>query len=210
MNYIDYVIIAFVAFFLVKGLVRGFFAETLGLVGLIVAFIFATKYMSDLSNWIDRFIKMQAAIATVLSFVIIFFAVILVFHLAAHLLESLFKQAYLGWLEKLAGAGVGFLKGATIVSLLLIFISLVPFGMSLIPGLKDSRLYEPARNFAPKMFNLITKVLPGSKSFYVECKESLGRFSPGDMARNTQSFLKALQNNESPQDSRSNRGERPR
>jgi membrane protein required for colicin V production len=210
MNYIDYIIIGCAAFFLIKGLVRGFFSETLGLVGLIVALICATKYMSNLSDWIDHFIKMQAAIATVLSFVIIFFAVFLIFHLVAHFLEKLFDQAHLGWLEKLAGACVGFFKGVTIVSLLLMFLSLVPFGVSLIPGLPDSRLYEPVRHFAPKMFNFITTIVPGSKSFYGECKESLGRFSPGDMARNTQSFLKALQNNESPQDSHSHRGERPR
>ncbi len=210
MNYIDYIIIAVVAVFLIKGLVRGFFSETLGLVGLVLAFVFATKFMSDLSGWIERIIHMQAVIATVLSFVIIFFAVVLVFHLLANFLEKVFSSAHLGWLEKLAGAGVGFLKGATIVSLLLIFVSLVPFGLRLVPGLSESRYYEPARNFAPKLFNLIIRVAPGSKSFYVECKESLGRFSPGDMARNTQSFLKALQNNESPQDSRSNRGERPR
>ncbi|HEX9655097.1 MAG TPA: CvpA family protein [bacterium] len=210
MNYVDYIIIAVAGFFIVRGLIRGFFAEVLGLVGLVVALILATKFMSDLSAWIDRFIDIPAVIATILGFVVIFFCVILAFQFIAHMLERVFKSAMLGWLDKLGGAGVGFLKGATIVSLLLIFISLVPFGSRLVPGLPESRYYEPARNFAPKLFNLIMEVVPGSKSFYVEVKESLENFSPAELARNAQSFLKALQNNESPRTNHSNNHEQSR
>lgn len=200
MNYVDYIIIAVVGYFVVRGLFRGFFAEALGLAGLVVALILATKFMSNLSAWLDRFISLPGVIATILSFVLIFFAVTFTFQIIAHLLERIFKYARLDWLAKLAGAGLGFLKGATIVSLLLLFISVVPFGAQLVPGLPESKYYEPARNFAPKLFNLIAQLAPDSKSFYVEVKESLENFSPTELAKNTQSFLKALQNNESPQD----------
>ncbi len=200
MNYVDYFILAVIAYFLIRGLLRGFFSEVLGFIGVIAALICATKYMSNLAVWIDRLLDIPSVVVTVLSFVIIFFAVVFAFQFLAHLLERFFKRANLGWLEKLGGAGFGFLKGATIVSLLLLFISVVPFGTRLIKGLPQSKLNEPFRGFAPKLFNLMMEIVPQSKSFYMECKESLEKLSETELAKDTQSLLKVLQNHEAPGD----------
>jgi membrane protein required for colicin V production len=200
MNYVDYFILAVIAYFLIRGLLRGFFSEVLGFIGVIAALICATKYMSNLSVWIDRLLDIPPVVVTVLSFVIIFFAVVFAFQFLAHLFERFFKRAQLGWLEKLGGAGFGFLKGATIVSLLLLFISVVPFGTQLVSGLPQSKLNEPVRSFAPSLFNLIMEVVPQSKTFYMECKESLEKLSATELAKDTKSLLKALQNHEAPGD----------
>lgn len=204
MNYIDITILAFVGFFVIKGLFRGFFREVFGLVGLLAALILATKYMSGVTVWFNQVLRVPPTPATVLGFLVIFFGVIFLFQLLIHFFQKIFKYSMLAWLEKLAGAGVGFLKGATIVSLLFLFLSLLPFGNQFLPGLNDSRLHKPARSFAPKLFDLMMEAIPDSKSFGAELKESFDNFSSAEIARNTQKFLKSFQSNHQLQEVPSN------
>lgn len=192
-----------VGFFVIKGLFRGFFQEVLGLVGLLFALILATKYMSNAAVWVDKFLNIPPALATILAFLLIFFGIIFGFQLLTHLLQKITRVSFLGWLEKLAGGIVGFLKGATIVSLLILFISMIPFAQKLIPGRADSKLFEPTKTFAPKVFNLLMEVIPGSKTFYSELKESLEKFSPEHLGKNTQNLLNSFQDQNQPSDNKS-------
>jgi membrane protein required for colicin V production len=196
MNYIDYAIVATVAFFTVKGLVRGVLQETFGFIGLIISLIIATKFMSNASAWLDKIFDIPPTLSTVLGFLVIFIALILATQTIIHFLRKLARYSFLGWLEKLVGGMVGFLKGGIITSLLLIFISLVPFGNQLIPGQKDSLLFEPTKNFAPHMFNVFMTIVPNSKSFYAELKESLRDLNVGEK---TQDFLQSLNTDDQPQ-----------
>lgn len=196
MNYLDLIIILVVGFFVIKGLRRGFFQEILGLLGLVVALIVATKYTSNAAIWIDKFLDLPPVLVTLLGFLLIFFAIVFGVQLITHVLQRIARYSFLGWLEKLAGGIVGFLKGATIVSLLILFLFMIPFAKNLIPGRADSKLFYPAKNFAPKMFNLLIEVMPNSKSFYSELKESLENFSPKELGNHAQDFLKSLQNDE--------------
>ncbi len=194
MNYLDIIILGAIGFFLIKGLFRGFFREVLGFAGLIIALIFATKYMSNVSNWIDRVMDVPPSVASLLAYLLIFFCLFIAFQILAHVLQKLFKYSMLGGLEKLAGGVVGFLKGATIISLLVLFISILPFGRQLIPDTSGSVLFQPMQNFAPTMFNFLTTIVPNSKSFYEELMENFDNFSTADLAENTQDFLKSFQN----------------
>jgi membrane protein required for colicin V production len=193
MNYIDYIILVVFLFFTVKGLLRGFFHEVLGLVGILVGLVLATKYMSDFSGWMAKLIDLPSIAILLLAFIIIFSGVIILSQLLASALEKLSKYSMLGWLEKIAGGIIGFVKGGLIISLLLLFITVIPFGKELIPGLDGSRFYEPARNFAPRFFNLMVKIFPNSKTFYREVKETFDNFATAQLARNTQTFLESLQ-----------------
>ncbi|MCG8607123.1 CvpA family protein [bacterium] len=199
MNYLDLIILGTIGFFLIKGLFRGFFREVLGLVGLIVALILATKYMSNVSVWIDSVIDVPPSAASLLAYLLIFFAVFIATQVLAHTLQRLFKYSMLGGLEKMAGGIVGFLKGATIISLLVLFISVIPFGRQFVPDTAGSVLFRPMQNFAPYVFNFLMTVIPNSKSFYDELKENFDNFSAGDLAENTSDFLNSFQK-ASPQD----------
>ena len=193
MNPIDLVILGVLGFYLVRGIFRGFFYEVFGLVGVLAALILATKFMSDGAAWINGFLKIAPGLATVVAFLLIFFAVMLVVQLLIQVFQKLFQYSMLGWFEKLSGGAVGVLKGATLVSLVLLFLTVVPYMNRLVPGLEESKLYRPLRNFAPEVFNFLMEVVPNSNSFYGEVKESLDKLSASDLARNTQRFLKSIE-----------------
>lgn len=201
MNYLDYIIIAVVAFFAIRGLFKGFLNEVFGLVGLIFALIFATKYMSDVAGWLDSFLNIPAALTTLLGYLLVFIGVILAFQFVNHILHKAIKVSFLKWMDKTAGTVVGALKGGVIISLVLLFISIISFSRSIIPGLNDSTLYNPAKNFAPKVFNFIMYVIPNSKSFYAELKETFEKFSVSKLGENTRVLLKSLENRDDSQES---------
>ena len=90
-----------------------------------------------------------------------------------------------------AGGALGLLKGAVVASLLLLLISIVPFGPKLLPSPEKSILYKPVKGVAPRVYDVITKMVPGSKSFYSEVKDSLDR-STKKIGKNTDQFLDAF------------------
>lgn len=196
MNYLDYIIIAFVAVFTFKGLFRGLIFEVVGFLAVILAFILATKYMSDAAKWVDDFLNVSPTVATILGFLLIFFAVILIFQVVAHFLHKVVQYSFLGWLEKLAGGMVGFLKGAVAISLIILLISFIPLSEQLIPGQNQSKLFTPTRNFAPKIFNFMMKFIPHSKSFYDEVVESIENLPKSKIGQHTHAFLKSIQEQE--------------
>ena len=201
MNYIDYIIITVVAFFAVRGLFKGFLNEVFGFLGLILALILATKYMSDMAGLIDRFLNIPPALTTLLGYLIIFVGTIFALQLLNHVLQKVVKVSFLNWVDKTGGGLVGFVKGGVIISLLLLLISIIPFSRSMIPGVKESTLYGPAKNFAPKVFNFVMYVIPNSKSFYGELKETFDKFSVSKLGENTRDLLESLGKSEDSQDS---------
>jgi membrane protein required for colicin V production len=197
MNYIDYIIIAGVGFFTIGGLFKGFLNQVFGLLGLILALIFATKYMSNMAELVDKFLNIPPALTTLLGYLIIFVGTIFAFQLLNHFLQKAIKVSFLNWVDKTGGGVVGFVKGGVIISLLLLLISIIPFSGGMIPGVKESTLYYPTKNFAPKVFNFVMYVIPNSKSFYGELKETFDKFSVSKLGKNTRELLESLKSEDS-------------
>ncbi|NIR48577.1 CvpA family protein [candidate division KSB1 bacterium] len=210
MNYLDIIVVIFVGLFLIKGLIRGFFHEVLGLVGLLVALVLATKHMGLVATGINKVLSIPPALATTLGFLVIFFGVVMFFQLLIHFFQKLMRYSHLGWVEKTAGSLVGFLKGATIISLIFLLASVLPFGNSLIPHTDESKLYEPVRRFAPDVFNSIMKLIPNSKSFYTELKESVDKLSSSAVSNSADNYMKSLQGNNQAPEEPSDKDDKPR
>lgn len=190
MNYIDYLILAIVVFFVVKGLFRGLIHEVLGFLGLTLSLIVATKFTSDAAVLLKHLIKIPPSLTTALSFIFLFIAAQLCVQLASYLLLKVVQFTFILWLEKLSGGLVGLLKGGIVVSLLALLLSIIPLGGQVVPDQDNSILLEPVKGFAPKTFNLMMKAVPNSKSFYEEVKESFEDFSASGLGTG---FLKGIQ-----------------
>jgi len=192
MNYIDYTILAVIAFFAIRGLFRGLLNEVFGLVGILLSVLLATKMMSDAANWLDQFVDIPPALSTILGFILVFAAVQLAIQFLNHVLQKIVKLTFLSAIDKLAGGLFGLLKGAMIISLLTMLVALLPMSENLIPGQTRSKLLEPLRGFAPSVFNLLAEIVPNSKTFYGEVKESFGNLSSSDVAKRSEDFLQSL------------------
>lgn len=118
MTIADWMICAVVLLNVVAAAVQGFFSEALTMAGLIVGYIVAAWKYRSLAEWLDRFFK-NPWLAEILGFLIIFFAILLLFGLAARLARWIMKEAGLSNFDRFLGGVLGLVKGGLMVAIIL-------------------------------------------------------------------------------------------
>jgi membrane protein required for colicin V production len=114
----DWVICAVVLFNVVTAAMQGFFSEALTMAGLIVGYIVAAWQYHSLAEWLEQFLK-NPWFAEILGFLVIFFAIVLLFGLAARVARRVMKEAGLSGFDRFLGAVLGLLKGGLMVAVIL-------------------------------------------------------------------------------------------
>jgi membrane protein required for colicin V production len=119
MSAADWLIIALVLINVIAAAVHGFFAEALHLAGLVVGYVVAAWQYRRLAEWFETFLKNEW-LAEILGFLIIFFAIVIVFGIAAKIARKVMKAAGLSGFDRFLGAILGLLKGALMVAVILL------------------------------------------------------------------------------------------
>jgi membrane protein required for colicin V production len=118
MTLADWIICAVVLLNVITAALQGFFSEALTMGGLIVGYIVAAWQYRHLAEWLERFLK-NTWLAEVLGFLIIFFAIVLLFGLAAKIARWFMKESGLSGFDRFLGAILGLLKGGLMVAVIL-------------------------------------------------------------------------------------------
>src|SRR5580698_5414451 len=118
MTIADWMICAVVLINVVAAAMQGFFAEALSMAGLVVGYILAAWKYRSLAEWFESFLK-NPWLAEILGFLIIFFAILLLFGIAARIARWVMKQSGLSGLDRFLGAVLGLLKGGLMVAVIL-------------------------------------------------------------------------------------------
>ena len=90
MTIADWMICAVVLLNVVAAAMQGFFSEALSMAGLIVGYVVAAWQYRRLAEWFESFLK-NPWLAEILGFLIIFFAIVLLFGLAAKIARWIIK-----------------------------------------------------------------------------------------------------------------------
>ena len=114
----DWLIVAVVLLNVVLASLHGFFEEALGMAGLVVGYVVAAWHYQRLAAWFMLFLK-SVFLAETLGFLIIFFAVLILFSVAGKLARKLMKAAGLSGFDRFLGALLGLVKGALVVAVVL-------------------------------------------------------------------------------------------
>ena len=118
MTLADWLICALVLVNVVTAAMQGFFSEAITMGGLVVGYIVAAWKYRSFAEWLESFLK-NPWLAEVLGFLIIFFAIVLLFGLAARIARWMMKQSGLSGLDRFLGAVLGLLKGGLMVAVIL-------------------------------------------------------------------------------------------
>ncbi len=118
MTIADYLICALVLVNVITAAMQGFFAEALTMAGLIVGYIVAAWQYRGVAQWLETFLK-NAWLAEILGFLILFFAVVILFGIAARIARWVMKKAGLSGLDRFLGALLGLAKGGLMVAVIL-------------------------------------------------------------------------------------------
>ena len=118
MSLADWIICALVLLNVVAAAMQGFFSEALTIAGLVVGYIVAAWQYHSFAQWLERFLKVSW-FAEIFGFLIIFFAIVLLFGAAARIARWIMKEAGLSGLDRFLGGLLGLLKGGLMVAVIL-------------------------------------------------------------------------------------------
>lgn len=114
----DWVICAIVLLNVVTAAIQGFFSEALTMAGLVVGYIVAAWQYRGFAQWLEQFLK-NSWFAEILAFLLIFFAIVILFGIAARIAQWVMKKAGLSGLDRFLGGLLGLLKGGLMVAVIL-------------------------------------------------------------------------------------------
>ena len=97
---------------------RVFFSEALTTAGLIIGYIVAAWQYHHLAEWLESFLT-NPWLAEILGFLVIFFAIVLLFGLAARIVRWIMKEAGLSGFDRFLGAVLGLVRGGLMVAVIL-------------------------------------------------------------------------------------------
>ena len=137
MNSFDIFIIVVVGFCLIRGVFRGLIKELSSIIGVLAGFYGAYTYYMKLAKLLSKWVS-DTGYLNILSFLLIFCAVFIIISVLGVVIKYLLNIAFLGWVDRICGAGFGLMKGVLIVAVVLITLTaFLPKGSPLI---KNSRL----------------------------------------------------------------------
>jgi membrane protein required for colicin V production len=114
----DWLIVVVVLLNVVMAAIQGFFAEILSMAGLVVGYIVAAWQYQRLAEWLMSFLKNEW-LAEIFGFLIIFFAIMILFGIAARIARKLMKEVGLSGFDRFLGALLGLVKGGLVVAVVL-------------------------------------------------------------------------------------------
>jgi membrane protein required for colicin V production len=118
MNLADWIILAFLLLSVVGAAIAGFFYEAFKLAGLVVGYLLAAWQYQRLAAWFDPYVK-SPWLGEIAGFLIIFFAVLMVAAVAAHLARWAMRKVGLTGIDRALGAVLGLVRGTLVVAIVL-------------------------------------------------------------------------------------------
>jgi len=147
--------------FIIKGISKGFIAQAVALVSIIVGVWLAYSFTKILCGLIFPASSGSHTIAYVATFMLILAAVIFGFYLLGKLMQLSLKFVMLGWLDKTLGVIFGMLKAALALGLVIILFNTINLKFNLVDTatLDKSLFYDPLKSFAYAVFPYLKLLL---------------------------------------------------
>lgn len=160
MNILDIILLVCFVPGIIAGIRRGFIAQLMGLVSLILGILLAFNFSNALTAWLQDYINVSDNILNVIAFIAILVVVTLVLGLVSKALESVIKIIMLGWLNRLLGALFSFITTFISIGIVILFIHYLAgtFDLAAPAVFQDSVIYnwmkEATLNIFPQLKEL--------------------------------------------------------
>lgn len=125
LTWLDWIFLAVLAISMLAGFTRGLIREGLGLAAWIIALLAARIFAEPVADMLSGFIDNQDG-RLVLAFILVIFVVIMLCGIVIRLVHAAVEWVGMGFFNRVAGALFGVLRGAAILVLATILISLTP------------------------------------------------------------------------------------
>lgn len=139
---------------IIGGIRKGFIRQVAGLLALILGIWAGYHFSYYLSGKLNIWLDTISSFVNILSFALIFLAVLLIVSLIGQFVSGIFKVVLLGWLDKLLGIIFSIIKVAFILSIVIYILNSLDSLWSFLPKeyLAQSYIYPIIEKIAPIVF----------------------------------------------------------
>jgi len=160
LNFVDYILIAIVGLSMVLSLWRGFVREVISLIGLVLAFLAASRLSGRAGDYLGQWID-NATIADGAGFAIVFVIVMLIVGLIGAVIRKLVDIADLTATDRTLGIFFGAARGMLLIALAFLVYTTISKPNS--PWLKNSMLTPYAMELGDMLGGVIPEGYPFSR-----------------------------------------------
>ena len=140
MNVLDYILIAILLIFVIRGFVRGLINEIFGFGSFIIPLLLGILFYQKMGAVFAP--SMNLIVANVLGFLVVFICAFVLIKIIQLLVKTIFSGPILNSLDKTLGLLMGFAEGGALVFLILVFLSDLGEKLGANVLLEGSRVFE--------------------------------------------------------------------
>lgn len=167
MGWIDLAVIALLAVAVFIGFRKGLVQEIVGIAALVVAFVAAVLFHRPAAQLVRGLVPaVPEQVAPTVGFMAVFLLVFLAITAAGWLLSKIIKATPLDLADKLGGMAVGLLKGAIIISVLLLLLAMIPLPKDVSHRMDRSAAIRSMRKVAPWVYSHTKALWPKAREMY--------------------------------------------
>lgn len=161
MNILDIIILICFVPALVQGLRKGFIAQVISIISLILGIFLSFQFSTAVSSWLAQYIDGSGEVLKLVAFALILIGVIAALAALGKLLEGMLKIVMLGWLNKLLGVVFSFLKCTLITGLIIMAFNSLNSTFHFVEEaeLAKSTLYPPLKELAYTVFPYLKELV---------------------------------------------------
>ena len=163
---IDVVFFIVLLYAIFKGFTKGLIVGIFSLLAFIIGLAAALKLSSVVANYFAASTASSAKWLPVISFLLVFIAVVLIINIGARIIQKSLQLAMLGWIDKIGGIFLYCLIYTIIFSVILFFAEKV----SIVDAatIADSRMYHFVSPWGPAVIDNLGKIIPVFKGLFNE------------------------------------------
>lgn len=153
MNILDIIIGVILLLFALAGLRKGLIIEAFYLASIIIG-IYGAMFFSDaMSDWLSEVINVAPEYLALVAFIITFIIFLIVIRFLGRMISGLIEAIHLGFIDKIGGFVFGLIKGALLLSILIMTLNIFNIGELVDKDTrKNSALYTHVENIANTLY----------------------------------------------------------
>jgi len=173
---IDIAFVILLVFGIFTGLRKGLIIALFSVIGFIIGLAAALKLSSYVAVRLSEGLNTNTKWLPVISFLLVFVAVMILVQLGARLLQKSVEMVMLGWLNRLGGVIIYCLLYSIVLSIFLFYAIM----MQLIrpETLAESMTYPYIKDLGPKVINSLGVVIPWFKDMFSQLEAFFGGLKP--------------------------------
>lgn len=149
-----------------KGYSKGLIVALFSLLAFVIGMLAAVKFSAVVATWLGTQLGSSGQWVPLVSFSIVFIAVVFLVRLTANLLQKTVQFAMLGWVNRLGGIAFYGVLYLLLFSVILFYTT--QLNITSTTAINQSKCYGFVAPFGPKVINSIGTVIPIFKNLFAE------------------------------------------